>query len=207
MGVLLVSEGKLKSFTNISRNTDMDVLRGEIQITQDMELQALLGTKFYNHLLSQVTPTGNTFNSDELTLVNDYIAPYLIQVSYYNALPHMHIRSMNIGLVSPSSVDGGRQGVDIETMKYLRGIQKQRADFYKMRLVDWLNIGYGQNLFPDYNNQTSKDGMYPDRTAKYNSPIVLDATTRYGWSKRNVGRSYPTYSDRAHYDSPCDGCI
>jgi hypothetical protein len=49
MGVLLISEVKLKSFTNINKNLDMDVLRAEVQITQDTELQPLLGSLFYNH--------------------------------------------------------------------------------------------------------------------------------------------------------------
>ena len=55
MGVLLISETKLKAFTNINRNVDMDVLKAEIQVAQDIDLQTILGTKFYNHLLSQVS--------------------------------------------------------------------------------------------------------------------------------------------------------
>ena len=62
----------------------MDVLRAEIQVAQDTELQPLLGTKFYQHLLDQVSATGNTFNNDELTLVNDYIAPFLIKDTFKN---------------------------------------------------------------------------------------------------------------------------
>jgi len=69
MGVLLISEVKLKNFTNINKNVDMDVLKAEIQIAQDIDLQTLLGTLFYNHLLSQVSSTGNTFNLEENTLV------------------------------------------------------------------------------------------------------------------------------------------
>ena len=70
MGVLLISEVKLKNFTNINKNVDMDVLKAEVQIAQDIDLQTILGTKFYNHLLSQVSATGNTFNADETELVN-----------------------------------------------------------------------------------------------------------------------------------------
>ena len=38
MGVLLISEVKLKSYTNINKNVDMDVLKAEIQIAQDIDL-------------------------------------------------------------------------------------------------------------------------------------------------------------------------
>lgn len=204
--VLLVSEGKLKAFTNLNKNIDLDAIRAEISIAQDIHLQNILGTKFYDHLLSQVSLTGNSFNSDELTLVNDFIAPFLIQVAYFEMIPHLHVRSMNVGLVAPAGLEGGRQGVDMETMKYLRTIQKQRADFYKQRLQDYLITGKGQNLFPDYQTFSTRDGMIPDKADKYNSPIYLNHTTRYGYSKREIGRNLRSYSELEHENPPCQDC-
>ena len=204
--VLLVSENKLKAFTNVNKNVDISAIRAEIGIAQDLNLQPLLGTKFYNHLLDQVSATGNTFNADELILVNDYIANYLIQVSYYEMIPHLHLRTMNVGIVEPGALEGGRNGVDIETMKYLRTIQKQRADFYMMRLQDYLIMGKGQNKFPDYNSQTTQDGMIANRSEKYNSPIYLNHTSRYGYSLAQTMRNLDVYSDQAHYNPPCMDC-
>lgn len=204
--VLLVSENKIKAFTNINKNVDMDVIRAEIGIAQDIHLQTILGTKFYDQLLSKVTATGNTFTADELILVNDYIANFLIQVAYYEMIPNLHLRTMNTGIVKAGAVDGGRDGVDIESMKYLRTIQKQRADFYKMRLQDYLIIGKGQGKFPAYLSQNTQDGMLPDKSDKYNSPIYLNHTSRYGYSLAQTMRNLQVYSDRAHYDPPCMDC-
>lgn len=201
---LLISENKIKAFTNINKNVDMDTIRAEIGIAQDIHLQTLLGTKFYNNLLSKVSSTGNTFNNDELTLVNDYIAPYLIQTAYFEMIPHLHYRTMNRAIVVGDMESA--TGVDIETMKYLRTIQQQRSDFYKMRLVDYLMTGRGQNLFPDYNNYSTIDGMIPDKTSKYNSPIYLNHTTRYGYSREQLGRSISVWSEMDHYDPPCSDC-
>lgn len=128
MGVLLVSETKLKAFTNINKNVDMDVLKAEIQIAQDIDLQTILGTKFYKQLQNQVSATGNTFNADEKELVDDYIQPYLIQTAYFNAMPQLMYRTMNRGIVSGEMENASP--IDIETMKYLRSVQKARADFY-----------------------------------------------------------------------------
>jgi hypothetical protein len=121
-------------------------------------------------------------------------------------IPHLHFRTMNVGLVKAGAVDGGRDGVDIETMKYLRTIQKQRSDFYMMRLQDYLIIGYGQGLFPAYLSQNTRDGMLPDKSDKYNSPIFLNHTSRYGYSLAQSMRNLDVYSDRAHYDPPCTDC-
>lgn len=204
--VLLVSENKIKAFTNLNKNCDIDTIRAEIGISQDLHLQPLLGTLFYEHLLSQVSATGNTFNADELTLVNDYISPYLIQMSYFEIIPALHLRSMNVGVVKAGAVDGGRDGVDMETMKYLRNIQKQRADFYMMRLQDYLITGRGMNKFPQYNSQSTIDGMIANRSEKYNSPIYLNHTSRYGYSIAQTMRNLDVYSDQAHYNPPCMDC-
>jgi hypothetical protein len=204
MGVLLISEVKLKAFTNINKNVDMDVLKAEIQIAQDIDLQTILGTKFYNHLLSQVTSTGNTFNAAETTLVNDYIQPFLIQQAYFQCIPQLMYRTMNRGIVEGTMENAA--SVDIETMKYLRTIQKQRADFYMTRLQDYLLIGRGQNQFPQYNSQSTIDGMIANRSEKYNSPIYLNHTSRYGYSLAQTMRNLQVYSDQAHYNPPCMDC-
>ena len=205
MGVLLISEIKLKAFTNINKNVDMDVLKAEIQIAQDIDLQTILGTKFYDHLLAQVTSTGNTFNANEKKLVDDYIQPFLIQQAYFQAMPNLQFRTMNRGIVQGEMESA--TSVDIETFKYLRNIQKSRADFYMTRLMDYLLIGYGQNQFPQYNSQSTKDGMIPDRTQKYMPGIVLRRTTRKGYNYNDIGlNGTPMYSELAHENPPCQDC-
>jgi hypothetical protein len=205
MGVLLISEIKLKNFTNINKNVDMDVLKSEIQIAQQIDLQTILGTKFYNHLLSQITATGNTFNNNEKTLVDEYIQPFLIQQAYFQCIPHLMYRSMNRGIVEGTMENA--TSVDIETMKYLRTIQKQRADFYMTRLQDYLLIGRGQNQFPDYVTQSTIDGMIPDRSQKYNNGIFLGHTSRKGYGMDNLNKKgIGTYSELEHENPPCNDC-
>jgi hypothetical protein len=204
MGVLLISEIKLKNFTNINKNVDMDVLKAEVQIAQDIDLQTILGTKFYNHLLSQVSSTGNTFNAEETILVNEYIQPYLIQQAYFRAMPSIMYRSMNRSIVQGTMESA--EAVNIETFKYLRNIQKQTADFYMTRLQDYLLIGKGQNKFPDYTTQSTIDGMIPNRQEKYMNGIYLRHTTRKGYSRKDIVRNYQTYSELAHENPPCQDC-
>jgi hypothetical protein len=213
MGVLLISEVKLKNFTNINKNVDMDVLKAEVQIAQDIDLQTILGAKFYHHLLSQVYSTGNTFNADETILVNDYIQPYLIQTAYFNAIPQIMYRTMNRGIVQGTMENAS--SVDIETMKYLRNIQKQRADWYAQRLLDYLLTGRGQNKFPDYLNASTIDGIVPDRVQKYNNGIFLRNSTRKGWNGKTLnmnngssgGGSIGLYSEQANAWWNCPDCF
>lgn len=206
MGVLLISEIKLKNFTNINKNLDMDVLKAEIQAAQDIELQTLLGSKFYHHLLDQVNATGNTFNVDEKILIDDYIQPFLINTAYFNAMPQIMYRTMNRGIVEGTMENA--KSVGVETFKYLRSIQKQRADFYSQRLLDYLLTGRGQNRFPDYLTASTIDGMIPDRLAKYNNSLFLKHSTRKGWNIKDMHRmGLNPYSEMAANWWNCPDCF
>lgn len=210
MGKLLISETKLKAFTNINQNVDINLLKANVEIAQDVELQPVLGTKFYDHLLDQITATGNTFNPDEKILVDDYISKYLIQAAYYQSMAAIQFRVMNRGIVHGDMENA--TSVDTETFKYLRGIQKQRADFYLMRLQDYLITGRGQNKFPQYNTQSTIDGMVANKQTGYMSSIYLPQASRKGWDLgqlRNYGfngGNTPAYSEYANAWWNCPDC-
>lgn len=206
IGKLLISEVKLKNYTNINKNVDMDVLKAEIQIAQDIDVQTILGTLFYKHLLNGIQEDGTTtWNADERELVNDYLQPFLVQTAYFNAIPQIMYRTMNRGIVEGEMQNA--KSVDIETMKYLRNVQKARADFYLQRLMDWLLIGRGQNKFPQYNSSSTMDGMIPDRVQKYNNGIFLNQSTRKGWNYRDIQRQgIPVYSEWDNAYRNCPEC-
>ena len=208
MGVLLISEVKLKNYTNINKNVDMDVLKAEIQIAQYIDLQTILGTKFYKHLLDGVLPNGTTtWNDDETDLINNFVQAFLVQTAYFNAMPQLMYRTVNNGIVEGTMANA--TAVDIETMKYLRNVQKSRADFYLQRLMDYLLTGRGQNKFPQYTTASTIDGMIPDRIQKVNNGIYLRNSTRKGWSVRDMqAAGIQPYSERAANFWPnCPDCL
>lgn len=175
-GVILITESKLKSFTSINKNVDIDLIKAEIQISQDIYLQQILGTKFLNHLYSKINSTGNTLNADEKELLDEYVAPYLIQKSYATMIPNLWARTINRGITNGNAESSN--SVDLATMQYLKSIQDQKSEFYKQRLVDYLVCGTGQNKFPEYLSQTNQDGLTPDKNTSYLSPIVLTKPKR-----------------------------
>jgi len=206
IGKLLISETKLKNYTNINKNVDMDVLKAEIQIAQDIDVQTILGSLFYKHLLAGIQSDGTTtWNPDETTLVNDYLQPFLIQTAYFNAIPQIMYRTMNRGIVEGQAENA--KAVDIETMKYLRNVQKSRADFYLQRLMDFLLTGRGQNKLPEYNQASTIDGMIPDRLQKYNNGIFLKHSTRKGWDMNRMAQNgIMPYSEYANAWYGCPDC-
>jgi hypothetical protein len=184
----------------------MDVLKAEIQIAQDIDVQTILGTLFYKHLLNGILVDGTTtWNNDEIDLVNEYLQPFLVQTAYFNAIPQIMYRTMNRGIVEGEMQNA--KSVDIETMKYLRNVQKARADFYLQRLMDYLLTGNGQNKFPQYNTASTQDGMIPNRVQKYNNGIYLNQSSRKGWSMRDIQRQgISVYSEMANAYRNCPEC-
>lgn len=200
--VILVSEVKLKAFTSINKNVDMDILKAEIKVAQDIRLQPLLGTKFYNTLLSKINQNGSaSFNPDEKELVDEYIVPFLVHSAYSEALPMIWARTLNRGVMTGNAESSS--SVDRNTMTYLKNIATSRADFYAERMRDYLITGKGQNKFPDYITQTSQDGMIPNKRNRSN-PIHFSKTTRKGWGKNTLG--IQSYSEDATMYGPCSDC-
>ena len=51
---LLISEAKVRQFTDINNNVDSSLLTNAIRTAQDIELQRVLGTILYNKIISDV---------------------------------------------------------------------------------------------------------------------------------------------------------
>ena len=86
--VLMVSETKLKAFTDINENVSVDILLPNIQIAQDIGCQTLLGTKFYNSLRTKIQ--GQTLNPEE-TILLESTAYYIRHHEYKLDVCTLHL--------------------------------------------------------------------------------------------------------------------
>jgi len=159
--ILLVSENKIKAFSDINENLDSALLLSNIQIAQDIGLQTLLGTKFYEHMLTAAS--GNTLTQGENILLQDYIQPYLIWRAAYESLPSIYMRVMNKSVIIGNTEQGAPVGY--KEFEYLRNIYSERFQFYSQRLMDY--IKNNQSWFPIYYQYTSTDGMKPSKENYY----------------------------------------
>ncbi len=157
MGILLVSAEKIKAFTEINENVDEALLLSNIKIAEDISLQTVLGTKFLRHIKNAAQ--GGTLTSAETTLLQDYIQPFLIQQAYYESLVAIYMRVMNKSVVVGNTVQGS--AISTADLKYLRNVVRDRAEFYKQRLMDELKDNQGD--YPLYWSSTSNDGMKPSK--------------------------------------------
>ena len=163
---LFISENRLKRLTAVHANVEPDELIPFVLQAQDIYIQELLGTKFYNNLKDRVI--SGTTSSMETDLLNDYIAPTLANYSVYMALPSMNYKIKNKAVLNPSAEEA--QNVDLSELKYLRESVKNTAEFYRERTREFLIDN--ETDFPDYTN-FGIDGMAPNKRNTYSSGIVI----------------------------------
>lgn len=177
---LLISEGKLKAFTDINNNLDVDLIKSAIREAQIIELTRLLGEKLYDKIVDDVY--NGTISGVYKTLLDDYIQDVLIYYSYYTALEYIYLRPRNNGLLQPQGGDNSTS-VDMSIYDKKRQSVQNKAEYFAERLVDFLS--YNDSSFPEYGTETNEE-IYPDRGTQFKSPIVFRNTVRNDIEKMGI---------------------
>ena len=164
--VLFISEGRLKKLTSVHENVEPQDLMPHVLEAQDIYIQGLLGTKYYNSLKAKIVAA--TLTAADETLLDSYIAPTLANYALYQALPSLTYKIFNKSLMQPDSETAVSSSLD--QMKYIRQSVQDTAEFYRERTREYLRDNVSD--FPDYSNP-GPDGMYPDKQPDYFHGIVL----------------------------------
>jgi hypothetical protein len=181
---LLISEQRVKQYTNLDDNVRVTEITPFIIQSQDLYLQPRLGTKFFTRLKNGVI--NGDLNADEKELLNDYISPMLAHYSVYLMLPGLKYKLVDKGVVSGTSEE--TQPTTLQELEYLRQATLDTAEFYDQRLREYLR-DVTSGTFPQY-SQPGTDGMQPDYEPAYFSGLVIPNYTKLKYDK-NCG----CYSD------------
>ena len=178
---LFVSEQRMKQWTSLDSNVEVNEITPFIINAQDIYIQDSLGTKFYNRLKTGIVDDNLTAN--ETTLLNEYVAPMLMQYALYLMMPSLKYKMVNKGILNGTSEETAPTSLD--ELKYLRQSALDMAEFYNKRLIEYLCDNPG--VFPQY-DAPGTEGMRPNKRNPYFSGLVTP-------------RKYKSY-----YDEKCDDC-
>ena len=128
---LLVSEQRLKQWTQLDDNVRMNEITPFIIQAQDIYMQSTLGTKLYDRLKAGVI--ANDLTANEGILLNDYIGPTLMQYSLYLMLPSIKYKIANQGILNGTSEETSPTTLD--ELQYIRQSTLDTAEFYNKRLI------------------------------------------------------------------------
>ena len=174
---LLISEQRVKQYTNLDDNVRVAEITPFIIQSQDLYLQPRLGTKFFNRLKTGVI--NGDLNADEKELLNTYISPMLAHYSLYLMLPGLKYKLVDKGVVSGTSEE--TQPTTLDELEYLRQATLNTAEFYDQRLHEYLHDVQG-GTFPEYTSPGS-DGMSPDHEPAYFAGLVVPNYMKLKYAK------------------------
>lgn len=133
---------KNKGYTQ--KNVNDDVLTTTLRRVQDINLKNILGTTFYKHLLEAIE--NSTLTADETTLLDEYIAPYLVCQVDERVTTHIafEIRNKTVGTTD----DQYQKTASDANFSKLTDDLRSDAQSYRNVLIGYLKDNC--ELFPTY---------------------------------------------------------
>jgi hypothetical protein len=183
--ILLISEQKLKNFTDIDPNVSSSVLLPFVSVVQQTSLEYIIGGLYYRELLNQVS--GSTLTDTNNNLLQYYIQPMIIWHAYREALPSVWGRVKN-----SSIINGSEQTITLKEMQWFMERANDRAQFFEQRLI--YELIYNSQLYPLVYTYTSTDGLRPHLGKQYFSGVHLQNGGRNG-TYGMIPRGMPIFAD------------
>ena len=162
--VLLVSETKIKNFTDIDQNVTSQVILPFISYTQQAKLEYIVGGKYYKRLLDGVI--NSNLSTTDTEFLEYFAQPLILWASYAECLSSIFMRIKNNGIVT-----GAENTITIKEMEYMQTRADDRSQFFEQRMIE--QIIWNSNLYPSVFNYSTQNGMRPHLGKNYFSQVEL----------------------------------
>jgi hypothetical protein len=164
---LFVSTKDIKRYSIMNGNIDNDKFIQYIEIAQEIHIQNYLGTKLYEKLEDLIIAGTLSANPTYETLLETYIKPMTIHWAQVEYLPYAAYTISNGGVYKHQSETA--QSVDKEEVDYLVEQERNVAQHYTRRFIDFMN--FNQATYPEY-YLNSNDDMYPDTDSNFTGWVI-----------------------------------
>jgi len=154
---LLVTRKDIVKFTAMSGNVDTDKFIQYIKIAQDKHIENYLGTDLIDKIKQHIID--DDLAGDYLTLVNDWVKPCLIHWAMVEFLPYSSYTIAQKGVFKHSSENA--ENATKEEVDYLLEKERNTAQYYTDRLIDYLSFNAGSK-YPEYYTNNNED-VNPDK--------------------------------------------
>ena len=178
---LFLSAKYLQNNTPINANVDIDELYPFAKTAEDIYIQETIGTQLYDYLkgvivASKASPPTSISTNDNTLL--EHLRDALIWFTLYDALPFIHTKIRNIGVVSQG-------GTNLETasetrLAALRSEVKNKADAYLNKVKRYL-CEY-DDLYSEF--KCTSWNLNPNLINKTNSGLSFDNKVDYNYVKK-----------------------
>jgi hypothetical protein len=164
----------------------------EIKTAQDMYILPALGTALYVKLQTGIE--NSTLSNLETALLNDYVTDALVYYVLSELPVGLSFQFYNKGLIRKTSDNSDQP--NMQDLIDVANRYRSRAEFYKQRMIKYLQEVSTTNLFPEYINPgTGIDTMYPEKDGYQSSIFLGDENSLFGMSyPQHVLKSKKNYN-------------
>lgn len=158
MGAFLIDIDTLKEIGFINRNIENNLVQATLRRVQDTMLKPILGTTFFNRLATGIT--NDDLNDDEISLLNNYIAPYLASAVDYRIINPLtyEIRSKSVGTTKDEHITPVTESEN----RRLKDELDEDVQVYRQSLIGFLKDNC--TLFPTYSEYLCNfESIKPDQ--------------------------------------------
>lgn len=175
----LLSTDDLKKESTIDLNVEDNLLESSILNAQNIDIQAIIGTKLYEEIIRLVETDEITGSTQEIIdireLTFDWIYYTHVNYTLYRCLPFIATSFRNIGLVNNSS--DSSTPISKEVYNSLKNNIENDVDYYANKLKDYLCDFFDK--YPDYVCNTDKSYYNTQNQSKeYFSGIYIKRKNR-----------------------------
>lgn len=139
-----ISIEELKQNNVINANVDSEYIEPALREAQDIFLREIIGDTLYNTIENKIN--GNTLTGKYLTLVNQYIKPYLENRMLASLVVPISMKIRNAGVIQ--QFDQGFNSSNVKDVAYLADYYNGRVEFYENRMTEYLKKNI--NDIPEY---------------------------------------------------------
>ena len=158
--VLLISEDYIKSESMLDNNISGKYLLTAIKVSQDIELQSILGSSLLESIQSKIFD--NTIHLKEYAIYKDLLDNKIQPFLQYQVLSEISMltayKMSNFGVMQSS--DDKDIAVDNKQINQVRNFYLNKANVYKERLQNYLI--YHRTEFPELNDFDFPKDVYPN---------------------------------------------
>jgi hypothetical protein len=165
--VLFINRTDLIRNSILDGNVDTDKFIQFIKLSQEIDVQQILGTNMYDGLTTAIPDIDNPTNARWKTVLNDYVVPMLIWYAQANYMPFAAYQIKNGGVFKHTSENA--QSVDKNEIDFLVEKARTNADWYSRRFIDYMS--FNQTLFPEYTNNINDD-INPSYDSTFNGWVL-----------------------------------
>jgi len=165
--VLFINRTDLVRNSIMDGNISTDRFIQFIKLSQEIDVQQILGTNMYDGLTTAIPNIDQPANARWKVILDDFVVPMLIWYAQANYYPFAAYQVRQGGVYKHTSESA--ESVSKSEIDFLVEKARTNAEWYSRRFIDFM--GFNQTTYPEYTNNVNDD-IYPSGSATFNGWVL-----------------------------------